>query len=196
MVRVDTGASLRHVRDSGGAFVPEVLDEPLRGRLLGETAHGPFERLSERVGPYGVRQQAEHFVISEDELTTFPAVRRLRRALLDTLRGHAELGCWCPNEAAVQRYEPRSTGISPHRDGKRHRYLVAVFTLDGAAPFALCSDREGTVTRQWRAEPGSMVLLRGPGFDGAEDGRPLHTVGPPTSGPRTSLTLRHNSRRA
>jgi len=67
-----------------------------------------------------------------------------------------------------------------------------VFTLAGSARFSVCADRSGNVLEEWEAASGSLVLLRGPGFDGVEDGRPFHCVQGPVSGERYSLTFRVN----
>ena len=100
---------------------------------------------------------------------------------------------WCPNHAWVQRYRPGSRGITVHKDLKRHGLLVAVFTLEGSAAFTVCKNRAGDARMSWAAGPGSLVLLRGPGFDGTEDDRSLHAVGGPGSGQRVSLTFRMDS---
>jgi hypothetical protein len=99
---------------------------------------------------------------------------------------------WLPNEVDVQRYHALALGITPHLDLKRYRVLIAIVTVGHSAPFSLCKDREGTVSEQWQAEPGSLVLLRAPGLGGAEDGRPLHAVGGPPVGTRISITWRMN----
>ncbi len=118
----------------------------------------------------------------------------LRRALVAAVHEHAPavrgLEAWAPDEVTVQRYEPGSLGISTHLDGRRHRYLVAILTLEGSARLHQCSDRQGTTLTTWEAAAGSLVLLRGPGLDGTEDGRPLHAVDGPREHRRTSLTLR------
>ena len=107
----------------------------------------------------------------------------------------AGLARWWPNEAYVQRYEPGALGVSPHRDGKRFAVLVAVFTIQGSARFALCRDRAGTVVQEWDAGPGSLALLRGPGLADSEDRRPFHTVHGPTGGRRCSVSFRMNQDR-
>ena len=112
----------------------------------------------------------------------------------EILRKHAPriegLGDWRPDEVTVQRYASGSTGISSHRDGRRHAYLVAILTLEGSALLRQCSDRAGTTVGAWGAGAGSLVLLRGPGLGGIEDDRPLHAVDGPRGRRRTSLTLR------
>lgn len=190
---LDLRAALQGAATFGAAFVPGALAETFRTGLLADLADVPFAALPERAGRKGVRQQAEIFVV-RDGMHAYPHVRELRDELVCRLReqrGHLPgVVSWFPDHASVQRYVPGSLGVSPHLDGKRFRYLVAVFTLDGAASFALCRDRAGTVLREWEALQGSLVLMRAPGLAGSEDGRPLHTVSGPTEGPRTSLTFR------
>jgi hypothetical protein len=101
---------------------------------------------------------------------------------------------WLPNEVAVQRYHPGSLGITPHRDQRWFAQLVATITVAGSAPFTLCRNRAGDPIRTWQASEGSLVLLRGPGLAGQEDGRPMHLVGGPTGGTaRTSIGIRMHS---
>jgi hypothetical protein len=105
-------------------------------------------------------------------------------------RSIAGLAAWRPNDIAAMRYHAGSFGITPHRDNKRYRHLIAIFTIEGSASFTLCADRDGTVIDQWQTVPTSLVLLRAPGPAGAEDSRPFHTVGGPTGHTRVSLTFR------
>ena len=42
--------------------------------------------------------------------------------------------------------------------------LVAIFTIEGSARFALCQTRAGEILQEWEAGPGSVTLLRGPGL--------------------------------
>jgi alkylated DNA repair dioxygenase AlkB len=107
----------------------------------------------------------------------------------------AGLRRWWPNEAYVQRYEPGALGVSPHLDSKRFAVLVAIFTIEGSARFALCQDRAGAIIQALDAGPGSLALLRGPGLLDAEDQRPFHTVHGPTAGRRFSITFRMNQKR-
>lgn len=198
VAELDLRQPLHRLTEAGATFVPRALTEPFRDLLMHEVNAGPFDRLPEQVGRYGVRQQAEHRVILGDDVGGYPGVDQLRREFVARLRAHADdiqgLGEWYPNDTSIQRYQVGSLGISPHLDNKRYRYLVAIFTLEGAAPLALCTGRQGAVQQEWETVPGSLVLLRGPGLGGAADGRPLHTVAGPTGGRRTSLTFRLDSR--
>ena len=87
------------------------------------------------------------------------------------------------------RYHAGSLGITPHRDNRRYRHLIAILTVQGSASFTLCADRDGTILDQWHTVPNSLVLLRAPGLAGAADSRPFHTVGGPTNDTRISLTF-------
>jgi alkylated DNA repair dioxygenase AlkB len=175
----------------GAASIPDVLSEPFRQRLQREIQDGPFERLPDQIGP--VRQQADLFVISE-AMRDHPALTHLRADFVTRLRQHgpqlAGLARWWPNEAYVQRYEPGTLGVSPHLDSKRFAVLVAIFTTQGSARFALCQTRAGEIIQEWDAGPGSLTLLRGPGLLNAEDQRPFHTVHGPAAERRYSITFR------
>jgi alkylated DNA repair dioxygenase AlkB len=190
---LDLRRALADTVATGAAFVPAALHEPFRARLLEEVERGPFVPMSEQAGSKGVRQQGERFAVGGD-MRAHPFVHALREALVQGVRRHAALGAgladWLPNDASVQRYRPGALGITPHLDGRRFRYLVAVVTVDGTAAFSLCADRSGTVLRRWDTVAGSLLLMRGPGLAGCADCRPLHTVAGPERHPRTSLTLR------
>jgi hypothetical protein len=190
---LDLSRPLQALTEAGAAFIPHALSEPFRGYLQHEIEAGPFERLPDQIGP--VRQEADLFVITGD-MAAYPAVARLRRAFVTRIRQDgphiAALTRWWPNEAYAQRYEPGALGVSPHRDSKRFAVLVAIFTIQGNARFALCQTRAGAIIQEWEAGPGSLTLLRGPGLLDAENGRPFHTVHGPSVGRRFSVTFRMN----
>jgi hypothetical protein len=192
---LDLAAPLRDVVERGAAFVPSALDEGFRRRLQAEIEDGSFEPAPDEVGP--VRQATEAFTIRHPT-EGYPMSEALGRAALSAIRAQGEgirgLATYRPNEFTVQRYRPGPVGISPHLDGKRFRRLVAVFTTEGSAPFAICAERAGPAIAQWIAEPGSLVLLRAPGLAGRRDGRPFHTVGAPDEGMRYSVAFRMNAR--
>jgi hypothetical protein len=188
---LDLGRPLQALREVGAAFIPHALSEPFRQRLQREIQDGPFERLPDQIGP--VRQQADLFVITE-AMRDHPALAHLRADFVTCLRQDgpqlAGLARWWPNQAYVQRYEPGALGVSPHLDSKRFVVLVAIFTTQGSARFALCQTRAGEILQEWEAGPGSLTLLRGPGLLDAEDQRPFHTVHGPAAGRRYSITFR------
>ncbi len=191
-------APLRETARCGATFVPAALAAGFREALVRELDRAPVEAMSNPVGPYAVRQHGELFFVRADEIANWPAIDRLRRELTLLVHEHGRsisgVAGWEPNEAAVQRYPAASGGIGVHRDGKRYRVLIAIFTVEGTGTLALCTDRQGTVAREWLTTPGSLILLRGPGLDGAEDGRPLHRVQTSTGVQRTSLSFRMDGR--
>ena len=193
---LDLGRSLQALREAGAAFIPRALNEPFRQQLQREIQEGPFERLPDRIGP--VRQEADLFVVT-DAMTAHPILATLRAEFVTRLRQDGPqivgLARWWPNEAYVQRYEPGTLGVSPHLDSKRFAMLVAIFTAEGSARFALCQTRAGEIIQEWEAGPGSLTLLRGPGLRDAEDQRPFHTVHGPAAGRRYSITFRMNQER-
>ena len=193
---LDFGRPLEALRNAGAAFIPHALSDQFRQQLQRDIEDGPFEPLPDRIGP--VRQEVDLFVVT-DAMTAHPALARLRAQFVTRLRQDgphiAGLARWWPNEAYVQRYEPGALGVSPHLDSKRFAVLVAIFTTQGSARFALCQDRAGTIIQAWDAGPGSLALLRGPGLLDAEDQRPFHTVHGPTAGRRFSITFRMNQQR-
>jgi hypothetical protein len=193
---LNLGRPLEALREAGAAFIPRALNEPFRQQLQREIQEGPFERLPDRIGP--VRQEADLFVVT-DTMTAHPILATLRAEFVTRLRQDGPqltgLARWRPNEAYVQRYEPGALGVSPHLDSKRFAVLVAIFTTQGSARFALCQDRAGAIIQEWEAGPGSLTLLRGPGLLDAEDQRPFHTVHGPAAGRRYSITFRMNQER-
>jgi alkylated DNA repair dioxygenase AlkB len=197
---LDLTRPLAETVELGASLVPGALTEQFTTLLMRELQTVQFEQLQPQVGPHAVRQQGEVFIAREHDLASYPAVRRLRADLVRLVRAHArhlgDLERWYPNEATVQRYRRGDLGISPHRDGTRYRTLIAIFTVAGSAPFALCSDRAGTVLREWMTTPRSLVLMRGTtgaaeGTDsGAVQPGPLHTARGPVGRRRVSLSFR------
>lgn len=94
------------------------------------------------------------------------------------------------NDLIVQHYRPGSLGITAHRDHIRYRDLVAIVTLAGWARFFLCPDRSGREAREVPIPPGSLLLMRAPGFAGLTD-RPFHLLSDVTE-TRVALGLRHD----
>ena len=191
----DIREGLGSLRERDATFVDHALDPDIAAEIAQESSLSNFERLPEQEGT--ARQDGEFLVITGD-MTSHPLVADLRYELAAVVQeqgsGITGLNSWCPNEAWVQRYHGTGGGITVHKDLKRYRLLVAVFTLKGAAPFTVYRNRAGDAEMAWTAGTGSLVLLRGPGLGGIEDGRPLHAVGGPDRGERVSLSFRMNSR--
>lgn len=189
---LDLRGPLAQVRHAGAAFVRGAVPETWCEQLRRETSGVAFESAHGSYGRRQVRQESDVFVTAD--FGPYPQLARLRDELEDRVHAAADdiagLPRWCPDEVSVQRYRPAPVGISPHLDHKRYRYLVVLTTVVGEAAFTLCRNREGAAVATWNAGPGSLVLLRGPGFDDLDDGRPLHAVAAPIGGTRISLGFR------
>ena len=184
---LDWSALLREVTAEGAAFAGRAIHPPFCAQLEAELGDGPYQPAEPVIGQ--VRQETESFEIAIGPLERYPLLRRLCDELVRQVHQHGVLG-WVPNEVAIQRYQPGSIGITPHRDQRRYAQLVVVITVAGSAPFTLCRNRAGDPVRTWQANEGSLVLLRGPGLAGEPDGRPMHLVGGPTGMSRTSIGIR------
>jgi hypothetical protein len=188
--------ALRACADEGWARVEGAVDDAALRRLREELDAGPFRPFGESFGP--VRQQIDGYDVPIPT-ASFPALTSLCRELRDAVRiagrGVRGLATWSPNEVGIAHYVPGSIGITPHMDGKWYRRLVAVLTVYGRAPFAICASRDpADVVARWSAGPGDLVLMRGPGLAGHRDGRPFHLVGGPRRGERLSLGIRMSDR--
>jgi hypothetical protein len=145
-------------------------------------------------GSFGkVRMQIAGFDVV-DPMDGFPHLAELRDALTERVRRDGAairgLATWRPNEAGIGVTRPGQTGITGHLDGKWYRRLVVVVTVVGSARFEVLAAREGPVLEGWRAGPGGITLMRGPGLGGRRDGRPFHRIAAPSRGVRCSVGLR------
>lgn len=190
--------ALSQVETEDAASLP-LLDADEQGRLTAAAGRLPFRKATPVIG------EGERRVLQDFELTTqlgtdgpFHAVARA----LEGLTAEALASMPAPpldppppfNDLIVQRYPVGSAGITPHRDHVTYRDLVALVTLSGRARLFLCDDRSGRGEREIPMPPGSLVLLRAPGFGGRED-RPFHLLRDVTE-TRLSLGLRHEVPRA
>jgi hypothetical protein len=194
---LDLGQALQTVAREGFAFVPRAPAEDFRRSLQQEVQACPFQPVPGEIGP--VRQETEECVIPSP-MDGYPLVAKLSGGLVTLVRDHgravAGLEAWVPTAAFVQRYRLGALGITPHLDGRRFGLLVAVFTTNGSAQFSIHETRSGPAVARWEAAPGSLVLLRGPGLAGVEDGRPFHAAGGPCGQERYSVSLRADTRQA
>lgn len=194
MPDTDAAARAEEIAQRGAASVP-ALDERMRANMLNESSTLSFSGASGAVGPYGVRQEMSVCRDIPEDGVIRKAAEELRH-YLSPLLGAGGSACNPPtafrfNELVLQRYPAGSRGITPHRDGKRYRCLVAIAVISGSGTFAVCRDRSGAEPHSVDARPGRVVLLRAPGFRGIE-ARPYHFVSD-VSEERTVLTLRFDS---
>lgn len=178
--------------ENGFAHIPGALSAEGRCRLLDEavTARNRFLALPHRVN--GVTQRADQLTLRVGDVH-HPAVNDLVRSVVDAVSDwptRSAAGTFRPTEARYMRYTGEAAGLGAHVDGKFYRVLVCVFSLIGSARFRVVEDGSGPAAGVL-VEPGDLLLLRAPGFEGASDGRRRHAVGPPLDGDeRVSLTLR------
>jgi hypothetical protein len=188
--------ALRGCADEGFGRLERAIDDAILGSLRIELDVGPFRPFGESFGP--VRQQIDGYDVSIPS-DSFPLLTSLCGQLRDAVRAAGVdvrgLATWSPNEVGIAHYVPESIGITPHMDGKWYRRLVAVLTVSGRAPFAICGSRDpDDVIARWSAGPGDLVLMRGPGLAGHRDGRPFHLVEGPRRGERLSIGIRMSVR--
>lgn len=186
-----------NITRTGVTTVEGFLCEKVRQALLEELETLPKSKAESEYGPHGVRQNFEH-VFNFPPSSLFLTVRnQFQDNLNKKLEGMSIrpvsrlLTC---NDVVVQIYPPRYGGISPHRDVKRSENLIAVMILEGSGSFCTCSDRKGSNSILHVNNPGDLLLMRGPGFMGSDDGRPFHFVENITS-KRSSLALRDSQER-
>lgn len=165
---------------SVGATSIKLLDERFRMALLQE-AKGYSYRPEEEIvgsGDRMVRQQMgsfetfpenSKFLLLKD---SFQSLLEVNLARLKTYPFETRLHF---NSMVIQRYEQGSLGITPHRDNLSYINLVCIFNIDGRGRFFLCADRSGSDAREISAEPGTVILMRSPGFLGLRN-RLFHYV--------------------
>lgn len=188
-------AAMARLRSEDATALP-VLADRARQRLAAEAARLTFRRARPIVG------NGERAVYQDFELTfdicrdgalarAAAALERLINAGLARMRPPP-----CPpvsfNDRVVQRYAPGCRGITPHRDHLRYVSLVAILVMAGRGCFRLCADRSGRGAREVPAPPGSLLLMRAPGFAGG-DRRPFHMLDEVTA-ERLTLGLRQDIR--
>ena len=176
---VETFAAAIDRLASEDALSLPFMDEALTAYLLAESEKMSYLPATPTLGG------AERRVYQDFELTmTFQpddpfsrfarALDRLSDAALALLDPNP-----CPgmthNDLILQRYQPGSGGITPHRDHIRYCGLVSLFLLTGHGDFYVCKDRDGADARSLPSPSGSLVLMRGAGFAGLKD-RPFHTL--------------------
>ena len=157
-----------------------LLTGDTRRRLLAAARRGAWRPARAVVGSGDnvVRQDME--VCSEfPGASPFRALARRFQALVEDAAARLGEELFATplrlDDLVLQRYRAGALGITPHRDGLRYVNLAALFTLSGEARFCLCAGRDGSGVREVDAAPGTVILLRAPGFRGGTE-RPFHFV--------------------
>lgn len=186
---LDLEPLFRQLDECGGTSI-SLLNEVFRQALWQEAEGYTYHPEEEVVGSgeRTVRQQM-------GTLETFPVnsrylqLRGAFQALID--RSLAALPVYpfqerlLFNSLSLQKYDPGSLGITPHLDSLRYINLICLFVIGGQGRFFVCTDRAGKDSVEIEAAPGSLILMRAPGFMGAQI-RPFHYV---TSIPETRYSF-------
>ncbi len=190
----ELAAALERLRNEDALSLP-LLEDGARQALVEQARHLAYRRAAPMIGEgdRAVRQDFE-LCMSIAPGSPFHALaadlERLVARALDRLAPPPLAAPPRFNDLIVQRYDPGSRGITPHRDHLRYRDLVAIVNLAGQARFFLCADRSGQGAREVPIPPGSLLLMRAPGFDDRCD-RPFHMLCEVTQ-TRIALGLRHD----
>jgi hypothetical protein len=163
----------------GASSVP-LLQEPFRLRLLQEAESYVYQR---RVGVVGVgdRQVYEEYSLCEtfSPNSLFSHLKTAFQVLMNDQFQQLEINPFIVplqfDSMALHRYFAGELGITPHRDSLRSINLVCLFNVAGEGNFFVCADRQGNQRIAIDTAPGSVILLRAPGFYGSSL-RPFHTV--------------------
>lgn len=187
---------MREVASANATRIPQYLRNEVREAMLIELSTLALQTAEAETGPYRITQDYQ-FKNSFEPGSLFVSIasalsQQLNTACAGTSSPHLSTPLQF-NDLVVQRYHTTNQGIGVHRDGARYHGLVALLVLEGEGEFFLCDDREGNNPRAIENRAGDLLLLRAPGFAGA-DIQPFHYVGKvPQS--RTSFALRHDSRK-
>jgi len=163
-----------------GAVSVPLLEEGFRLKLLEEAERSHYQPEEEVVGSGEniVRQQMASCEVFPRESLYLQLQQSFQGWLGRHLAALPEYPFATPlffDSASLQRYEPGSIGITPHRDRWRYINLVCIFIIAGSGRFYVCADRSGRDSVEIEANPGNAILMRAPGFLGS-DFRPFHYV--------------------
>ncbi len=183
----DPSACVRAMRTVGVASLPSFIRDVDRANLLQELA--TYEPVQARgvAGPYKVRQDYVHVRVFREGSLFLTLQERLSDFLGARLAKYFSSRLIF-NDLVTQTYAPGSVGITPHKDGECFRNVVALLVLEGSGEFGVCRDRAGNGFRAVENSPGTLLLMRAPGFLHTNV-QPFHTLRTITT-KRTTVGLR------
>ena len=153
-----------------------TLSDKFRLALLKEARQYPLREISNYVGSGRNKVRQEMFL--QDQLNLHGLFGQLTEEF-QTLFDQSVAGTEffsdgvIFNDWIIQKYEPGSAGITPHRDRTDYRHMICLFVLAGHGRFFVSDDREKTNQREIANLPGDVILMPGPGFKFLER-RPFH----------------------
>ena len=171
---------LSEVTEQGAAFAARAIDQPCCAQLAAELGGGPYEPVVPVIGQ--VRQQAEAFEVAVEQLhRRYPVLAELCGELVGQVQRHGVPG-WVPNEVAIQRYQPGSLGITPHRDQRRFAQLLPWSRLPGRRRSPCVATDPATRSTRGRPTRAASFCCEGPGWSVTRMGGPCTwSVAPPVS---------------
>jgi hypothetical protein len=193
---VDIGVLFDEVAAVGAASTV-LLSEERRLELLKEARSYSYVQEQEVVGTgtRTVRQQLgtlEGFPAASGFIALKESVQQLFERRLAELTAYPFESSLVLDRAVLQRYPEGSLGITAHRDNLRYINLICIVVIGGRGRFFVCADRSGRDSREIRADPGMIILMRAPGFMGSSH-RPFHYV-TQVEGERFTFGLRQTRR--
>ncbi len=182
----------------GGTFVPQAftrdylayLNEELDGLEYGQYQSDESAKVYERHRDFRARVY--------DTQVSIPRLRELVEYVGWQIRSasvpKANNELFYPDDINVWRYDDQSSAIGRHRDYSHDLFLIVGVTTKGCCTLEFYGDNADNMNPKiWQAGPGSLMLLRGPGFCEHDD-RPWHAVNPPKHGERVSIIIRQDIR--
>jgi hypothetical protein len=176
---LDLNRILEDIDRTGASSFP-ILQESFRLSLLAEAQTYPYQPAEEIVGSgdQEVRQQLGIF----DDFPDDSHFLSLRIAFQEFLEERFNALPEYPfeerlnfNSMTLQKYPAGSQGITPHRDRAIYINLICIFVLGGEGRFFVCKGRSGQDAEEIDSAPGSVILMRAPGFYQMPS-RPYHFV--------------------
>lgn len=186
-------ALLREVGEKGAYAIP-LLNPELCQKMKTEAERFQFRAAEKEYGKNRVRQRFNYFRRYPPESLLWKVGRMLEQKINEETIRSSEPMFQFPlhfNEVSAQRYTPGELGISPHRDEKRYKNIIAICIVEGDAEFYTTTDRVGGIETLVLVKPGDVIFMKSPGFKNC-DLCPLHAVRNITS-PRLSITYRHDT---
>ncbi len=169
------GRALHLLKTVRSIAVP-VLNDDFRQLLLEEAKQHPLRRARDSIGS-GENRVDQDMLLQEklrDDGAFAELVVEFQRlfdeAVTDSLLFSSTVVF---NDVMIQKYEPGSGGITPHRDRTDYRHIICLFVLDGLGRFFVADDRRKTNALEIANLPGDVLLMPAPGFVGLTE-RPFH----------------------
>ena len=153
-----------------------ILSDDFRAALLAEAKKYPLRAARDTVGS-GANRVYQDMVLQDklkEDGKFAELVVEFQKLFDEAIKGRNFFSSPVVfNDVMLQKYEPGSAGITPHRDRMDYRHIICLFVLDGYGRFYISDDRKKLNQIEIANVPGDVLLMPGPGFIGLEE-RPFH----------------------